>query len=57
MLEGEAVYQNHDLSLLRLFETFLESAPQLVFMIFIIIQKNQVDFITCELKLALVSFT
>ncbi|XP_048882718.1 XK-related protein 8-like [Brienomyrus brachyistius] len=46
LLEGEAVYQNHDLSLLRLFETFLESAPQLVFMIFIIIQKKQVDFIT-----------
>nr|XP_023668874.1 XK-related protein 8-like [Paramormyrops kingsleyae] len=46
LLKGEAVYQNHDLSLLRLFETFLESAPQLVFMIFIIIQKKQVDFIT-----------
>ncbi|KPP77525.1 XK-related protein 8-like [Scleropages formosus] len=46
-LEGVAVYLNHDLSMLRLFETFSESAPQLVLMIVIYIQKHELSLLTC----------
>ncbi|KAG9329517.1 hypothetical protein JZ751_004413 [Albula glossodonta] len=47
-LEGQAVYQTHDLSMLRLFETFFESAPQLVLMVLIIIwhEHEQVGLLT-----------
>ncbi|KAI9514378.1 hypothetical protein NQZ68_033496 [Dissostichus eleginoides] len=44
--EGFAVYMIHDLSMLRLIETFSESAPQLVLMITIILQQGQLDHIT-----------
>ncbi|XP_010768016.1 XK-related protein 8-like [Notothenia coriiceps] len=44
--EGFAVYMIHDLSMLRLIETFSESAPQLVLMITIIMQQGQLDPIT-----------
>ncbi|XP_034091873.1 XK-related protein 8 [Gymnodraco acuticeps] len=43
--EGFAVYMIHDLSMLRLIETFSESAPQLVLMITIMLQ-GQLDPIT-----------
>ncbi|XP_036394462.1 XK-related protein 8-like [Megalops cyprinoides] len=45
-LEGLAVYHTHDLSMLRLFETFLESAPQLVLMIYIIIHKGELGLLS-----------
>ncbi|XP_010871426.5 XK-related protein 8 [Esox lucius] len=45
-MEGDAVFLSHDLSLLRLFETFSESAPQLVLMVTIIIGEGSVDLIT-----------
>lgn len=41
--EGFAVYLSHDLSMLRLMETFSESCPQLVLMLTIILQRNQLD--------------
>lgn len=44
--EDFAVYLSHDLSLLRLIETFSESAPQLVLMLTIILQRGQLDPVT-----------
>ncbi|XP_068189905.1 XK-related protein 8-like [Antennarius striatus] len=44
--EDVAVCLNHDLSLLRLIETFSESAPQLVLMLAIILQRGQLDPVT-----------
>lgn len=44
--EGFAVYLSHDLSMLRLMETFSESCPQLVLMLTIILQRNQLDPVT-----------
>ncbi|KAL4657433.1 XK-related protein 8-like [Arapaima gigas] len=44
-LECVAVYLTHDLSMLRLFETFSESAPQLVLMTVITIHRNEFGFI------------
>lgn len=41
-----AVYLSHDLSMLRLIETFSESAPQLVLMLAIILQRGQLDVVT-----------
>uniref|UniRef100_A0A671N7Q1 XK-related protein n=1 Tax=Sinocyclocheilus anshuiensis TaxID=1608454 RepID=A0A671N7Q1_9TELE len=41
--EGVAVYLNHDLQMLRLFETFSESAPQLTLMMSIILQRGEVQ--------------
>ncbi|XP_041664673.1 XK-related protein 8-like [Cheilinus undulatus] len=41
--EGVAVFLSHDLSMLRLIETFSESAPQLVLMLTIILQRSQLD--------------
>ncbi|XP_073338797.1 XK-related protein 8-like [Pagrus major] len=38
-----AVYLSHDLSMLRLIETFSESSPQLVLMLTIILQRGQLD--------------
>ncbi|XP_062818542.1 XK-related protein 8 [Anolis carolinensis] len=37
-----AIFLSHDISLLRLFETFLESAPQLTLMLYIILHTNKV---------------
>ncbi|XP_054461423.1 XK-related protein 8-like isoform X2 [Anoplopoma fimbria] len=44
--EGFAVYLSHDLSMLRLIETFSESAPQLVLMLTIILQRGELDPVT-----------
>ncbi|XP_029298455.1 XK-related protein 8-like [Cottoperca gobio] len=44
--EGLAVYLSHDLSMLRLIETFSESAPQLVLMLTLILQRGQLDHVT-----------
>uniref|UniRef100_UPI0037E9C09F XK-related protein 8 n=1 Tax=Semicossyphus pulcher TaxID=241346 RepID=UPI0037E9C09F len=41
-----AVYLSHDLSMLRLIETFSESAPQLVLMLTIILQQGHLDPVT-----------
>ncbi|XP_012709501.2 XK-related protein 8 [Fundulus heteroclitus] len=44
--EDPGVYLNHDLSMLRLFETFSESAPQIVLMLSIIMRTGKPDPIT-----------
>uniref|UniRef100_A0A671N3N6 XK-related protein n=1 Tax=Sinocyclocheilus anshuiensis TaxID=1608454 RepID=A0A671N3N6_9TELE len=44
--EGVAVYLNHDLQMLRLFETFSESAPQLTLMMSIILQRGELELTT-----------
>ncbi|XP_071355937.1 XK-related protein 8-like [Trachinotus anak] len=44
--EGFAVYLSHDLSMLRLIETFSESCPQLVLMLAIILQRGELDPVT-----------
>ncbi|XP_031441667.1 XK-related protein 8-like [Clupea harengus] len=44
--EGIAVYLTHDLSMLRLIETFSENAPQLTLMITIILQREDVEWVT-----------
>lgn len=44
--EGLAVYMSHDLSLLRLIETFAEGAPQLVLMLTLLLQQGQLNPIT-----------
>lgn len=41
--EDIAVFLSHDLSMLRLIETFSESCPQLVLMLTIILQRGQLD--------------
>lgn len=41
-----AVCLSHDLSMLRLVETFSESAPQLVLMLTIILRRNQLYSVT-----------
>lgn len=41
-----AVYLGHDLSMLRLVETFSESAPQLVLMLTIILRRNELYTVT-----------
>lgn len=41
--EDVAVFLSHDLSMLRLIETFSESAPQLVLVLTIILQRGQLD--------------
>lgn len=43
-----AVYLSHDLSLLRLIETFSESAPQLVLMIYVMLCTNTARPVQCE---------
>ncbi|XP_039595732.1 XK-related protein 8-like [Polypterus senegalus] len=40
---GHIVYLTHDLSMLRLFETFTESTPQLVLILYTIISRNKVE--------------
>ncbi|XP_061885532.1 XK-related protein 8-like [Entelurus aequoreus] len=44
--EGHAVYLTHDLSMLRLIETFSESAPQLTLMLTIMLRRGQLDPLT-----------
>uniref|UniRef100_UPI003AB0122B XK-related protein 8-like n=1 Tax=Centroberyx gerrardi TaxID=166262 RepID=UPI003AB0122B len=44
--EGVAVFLTHDLSMLRLIEAFSESAPQLVLMLAIILQRGALDPMT-----------
>lgn len=44
--EHIAVYLSHDLSMLRLIETFTEGAPQLVLMLTVILQKGMLDPMT-----------
>ncbi|KAG1947377.1 XK-related protein [Pimephales promelas] len=44
--EGVAVYLNHDLQMLRLFEAFSESAPQLIIMICRILQSGELELNT-----------
>ncbi|KAF5892415.1 XK-related protein 8-like, partial [Clarias magur] len=41
--KGVAVYLNHDLSMLRLFEAFSESAPQLVLMTALIMETQEME--------------
>lgn len=42
------MYEYADVNMLRLLETFLESAPQLVLQLCIMIQKNQAETLPCE---------
>ncbi|CAN9503534.1 unnamed protein product [Ophioblennius macclurei] len=44
--QNTAAYLSHDLSMLRIVETFSESAPQLVLMLTILVQKGDPDPIT-----------
>lgn len=41
--EDFTVYLSHDLSMLRLMETFAESAPQLVLLLAVMLQQGSVD--------------
>lgn len=45
---GYAVFLSHDISLLRLFETFLESAPQLVLGLYIILHMSKAETFQSE---------
>ncbi|KAJ8378997.1 hypothetical protein AAFF_G00232260 [Aldrovandia affinis] len=42
-----AVYMTHDLSMLRLIETFCESAPQLTLMLYIMLRTNRARTVQC----------
>lgn len=42
------MYEYADVNMLRLLETFLESAPQLVLQLCIMIQKNRAETLQCE---------
>lgn len=42
------MYEYADVNMLRLLETFLESAPQLVLQLCIMIQKNSAETLPCE---------
>ncbi|TRY93071.1 hypothetical protein DNTS_023840 [Danionella cerebrum] len=42
-----AVYQTHDLSMLRLIETFCESAPQLTLMMYIMMRNHHARIVQC----------
>ncbi|OBS72046.1 hypothetical protein A6R68_13378 [Neotoma lepida] len=46
------MYEYADVNMLRLLETFLESAPQLVLQLCIMIQKNSAETLPCECLLA-----
>ncbi|XP_070777453.1 XK-related protein 8-like [Enoplosus armatus] len=46
LVEGLAVYMSHDLSMLRLMETFSESAPQLVLMLTIFLRRRELSPVT-----------
>ena len=42
------MYEYADVNMLRLLETFLESAPQLVLQLSIMIQKNRAETLQCK---------
>ena len=42
------MYEYADVNMLRLLETFLESAPQLVLQLCIMIQKSRAETLPCE---------
>lgn len=44
--QEKTVFLSHDLSMLRLIETFSESAPQLVLMLTLILQRGLLDTVT-----------
>ncbi|XP_056335876.1 XK-related protein 8-like [Danio aesculapii] len=44
--EGVTVYLSHDLQMLRLFEAFAESAPQLILMMTLILQRGELEILT-----------
>lgn len=48
-----AVYLTHDLSMLRLIETFCESAPQLTLMIYVMLCTNKARTVQCKIPLIL----
>ncbi|XP_035536815.1 XK-related protein 8.3 [Morone saxatilis] len=48
-----AVYLTHDLSMLRLIETFCESAPQLTLMIYVMLCTHKARTVQCEFNLTL----
>ncbi|KAI4871777.1 hypothetical protein NFI96_014712, partial [Prochilodus magdalenae] len=47
-LDGVAAFLKHDLSMLRLFETFTESIPQLVLMITLTLQERELHMFTAS---------
>ncbi|XP_032437707.1 XK-related protein 8.3 [Xiphophorus hellerii] len=54
-----AVYLTHDLSMLRLIETFCESAPQLVLMVYVMLRTNRartVQFVSVAASVASVAW-
>ncbi|XP_030644302.1 XK-related protein 8-like [Chanos chanos] len=51
-LKAVAVHLTHDLLMLRLFETFSESAPQLTFMITVIFEREELDPFTAVKAIA-----
>uniref|UniRef100_A0A672KVS6 XK-related protein n=1 Tax=Sinocyclocheilus grahami TaxID=75366 RepID=A0A672KVS6_SINGR len=53
--EDMAMYMNQDFQMLRLFETFSESAPQLTLMMSIILQRGELELITAEVIPSLTS--
>uniref|UniRef100_A0A3Q2XYF3 XK-related protein n=1 Tax=Hippocampus comes TaxID=109280 RepID=A0A3Q2XYF3_HIPCM len=52
-----AVFLTHDLSMLRLFEAFSESAPQLVLMLTIMLQRGQLDPLTALGSASAIAFS
>lgn len=42
------LFLSHDISMLRLFETFLETAPQLTFVLYVILQTNEIELFQGE---------
>lgn len=46
-----ALYLTHDLTMLRLIETFCESAPQLTLMIYVMLRTNKARTVQCEFTL------
>lgn len=41
-------FLSHDISMLRLFETFLENAPQLTLLLYVILRTNKAEPSQCE---------
>uniref|UniRef100_A0A3B1KE15 XK-related protein n=1 Tax=Astyanax mexicanus TaxID=7994 RepID=A0A3B1KE15_ASTMX len=55
--EAVAVHLKHDLSMLRLFETFSESIPQIVLMITIIMQEQELQLFTVAVSFLMLALT